>query len=353
MGEIEVSLIITGTNVGSLRVVRQSLVWILASVLSLSVTQVAAASSAYRVAVLLDKGGKDDKSFNAAAFKGTQEAVKKLGVKVKVLEGRDDNSAEPMLRSLASKRFDLIFAIGFSQAEAVKKVAAQFPDRHFVLVDSEIQAPNVASVLFQEHEIGYLVGAMAGLTTKSGKVGFIGGMDIPLIRRFLMGYEAGVKSQRPKDKITINFTGVTGEAWNNPPKGKELAISQYDQGVDVVFAAAGATNMGVFDAAEERGKLAIGCDSNQNWVKPGFVLSSALKRVDNAVYRMIEDGQKGVFHNGTVRYGLADGGVDFALDDHNAKLLAPAVLAKLAKIKSDIVAGKVKVPDYYVVAKSK
>ena len=307
----------------------------------------------YRVGIVLDKGGKDDKSFNAAAFKGAQEAEKKLGVQTKVLEGRDDNSSEPMLRSLAEKKFDLIFAIGVSQAEAVKKVAAQFPDRHFVIVDSTVSSPNVASVIFEEHEASYLIGALAALTSKTGKVGFVGGMDIPLIRRFQMGYEAGVKGVKPQTKILVNYAGVTGESWNNPPKGKELALTQYNQGVDVIFSAAGATNMGVFDAAEEQKKLAIGCDSNQNWIKPGFVLSSLLKRVDVAVFKIIEDAQKSIFHNGIIKYGLADQGVDFAVDQYNEKLLSPEILKKLASLKADIIAGKIKVPDYYVVAKAK
>ena len=312
-----------------------------------------AVAAPLRVGIVLDKGGRDDKAFNASAFKGAQEAEKALGVQTKILEGRDDNSAEPMLRALAEKKFDLIFAIGFSQAEAVKKVATQFPDRHFVLVDAMVTAANVASVVFDEHQGAFLVGALAAYTSKSGKVGFVGGMDIPLIRRFQMGYEAGVKAANPATKTFVNFVGVTGESWNNPPKGKELALSQYNQGVDVILAAAGASNMGVFDAAEEQHKLAIGCDSNQNWIKPGFVLSSLLKRVDVAVYNLIGDAQKGVFHSGNVHYGLIDQGVDYALDQYNEKLIPKTVIDKLAKLKADIIAGKVKVPDYYELARAK
>lgn len=313
----------------------------------LGVAAPAEAADKFRVGLVLDKGGRDDKSFNAAAFKGSQDAEKQLGVEVKVLEGRDDNSAEPMLRSLAEKKFDLIIAIGFSQGEAVKKVAAQFPDRRFAVVDADVQAANVKAILFEEHEGSFLVGAIAALKSKSGKLGFIGGMDIPLIRRFQMGYEAGIKHVNKNATVTSNYAGVTGEAWNNPPKGKELALAQFGQGVDVIFAAAGATGMGLFDAAEEKKKLAIGVDSNQNWVKPGFVLTSMLKRVDLAVFGTIEEAKAGKFVAGVTRNGLASKGVDYALDDNNKSLLTKDILDKVEALKAEIIAGKIKVPDYY------
>lgn len=310
-----------------------------------------AQAAPFRLGIVLDKGGKDDKSFNAAAFKGAQQAEKDLGIAIKVLEGRDDNSAEPMLRSLAEKKFDLIIAVGFSQAEAVKKVASLFPQAHFVIIDSEVTAPNVKSLLFEEQEGSFLVGAIAALKSTSGKLGFIGGMDIPLIRRFAMGYEAGAKYINKAATVTINYAGVTGEAWNNPPKGKELALSQYAKGVDVIFAAAGATGMGLFDAAEEKKKFAIGVDSNQNWVKPGFVLTSMLKRVDVAVFSVAQEAKAGTFTAGTTHYGLKSQGVDFALDENNAKLLPKDILDRVAAIKEAIIAGKIDVPDYYKTAK--
>lgn len=311
----------------------------------------AAHAAEFKVGLVLDKGGKDDKSFNAAAFKGGQEAVKTLGVQVKTLEGRDDNSAEPMLRSLAEKKFDLIIAVGFSQGEALKKVAKQFPDRKFLIVDAEVDAPNVKSVIFEEHQGSFVVGAIAALKSKTGKIGFIGGMEIPLIRRFLMGYEAGAKYINKNIKVIVNFAGVTGEAWNNPPKGKELALAQYSQGVDVIFAAAGATGMGLFDAAEEQKKFAIGVDSNQNWVKPGYVLTSMLKRVDVAVFKSIEDAKAGKFTSGITHLGLESQGVDYALDDNNKGLLSKDILDKADAIKKDIIAGKIQVPDYYKTGK--
>ena len=302
----------------------------------------------FKVGLVLDKGGRDDKSFNAAAFKGSQEAQKAFkGVTFKVLEGRDDNSSEPMLRSLAEKKFDLIIAVGFSQGEAIKKVAAQFPDRKFVIVDSEVMAPNVKSIMFEEHQGSFVVGAIAALTSKTGKLGFIGGMDIPLIRRFQLGYEAGAKFINKDVSVMSNYAGVTGDAWNNPPKGKELALAQFGAGADVIFAAAGATGMGLFDAAEEKKKLAIGVDSNQNWVKPGRVLTSMLKRVDVAVYKVTEEAKDGKFAAGVTRYGLDSQGVDFALDEHNKALITPEILAKANDIKAKIIAGVILVPDYY------
>lgn len=312
-----------------------------------SLFAVNALAAPFRVGLVFDKGGKDDKSFNSAANVGANRAVQELGIQLKTVEANDTASSEPLLRNFARAKFDLIVAVGFSQADAMKKVAPQFAGQNFAIVDAEVDAKNVRSLLFQEHEGSFLVGAMAGLTTKTNKVGFIGGMDIPLIRRFQMGYEAGVKHVNPKAQIVSNYVGVTGEAWNNPPKGKELAVVQYGGGVDIIFGAAGATNMGLLDAAEEKKKLAIGVDSNQNGLKPGFVLTSMLKRVDVAVFNTIKSAKEGQFKGGIVRFGLADEGVDFAMDEHNKSLVTPAVLAKTNALKADIIAGKVKVPDFY------
>ena len=268
----------------------------------------AAGAADFRVGLVLDRGGKDDKSFNSSAYQGATEAKQKLGIFLKFTEAADDNAYESLLRAFAQRDFDLIIGIGFAQKEAVKKVAAQFPDRHFAIVDSEVDLPNVRSLLFEEQEGSYLVGAIAAMTSKTGKIGFVGGMDIPLIRRFEMGYEAGAKKINPQISVTANYVGVTSEAWNNPPKGKELAIHQYDDGADIIFIAAGASGLGVFDAAEEQKKFAIGVDSNQDWIKPGLVLTSMLKRVDRAVYTTIEEAKTGKFTGGVTRFGLADHG---------------------------------------------
>jgi basic membrane protein A len=312
-----------------------------------------AQAAEFKVGLVLDRGGKDDKSFNAAAYKGGKEAEKTLGISLKTVEASDDNSFEPMLRSLSQKKFDLIIAVGIAQADAVKKVASQFPDRKYAIIDAQVDAPNLTSLLFEEHEGSFLVGAAAALLSQTGKLGFLGGVDIPLIRRFQMGYEAGAKRINPKASIVSNYVGVTTEAWNNPAKGRELSLSQYDSGVDVIFAAAGASGNGMFDAAEERSKngakkYAIGVDSNQNWIKPGLVLTSMLKRVDTAVLMTITDAQKNQFTAGTKRFGLQNQGIDYAVDQHNEKLLTPAIRAKLDGLKKDIIAGKIKVPDYYI-----
>ncbi len=312
------------------------------------VLSVASAQAApIKVGLVLDKGGKDDKSFNAAAFKGAQEAQQKFGIQLKVVEATDDNAFEPMIRALAQKEYDLVIAVGISQGDALKKVAPQFPAKKFAIVDAEVNAPNVRTLLFQEHEGSFLVGAAAALASTTGKLGFIGGMEIPLIRRFEMGFTAGAKHVNPKAQVATNYIGVTGDAWNNPPKCKELAISQYDRGADVIFAAAGASNTGLFDAAEEKKKFAIGVDSNQNWIKPGRVLTSMLKRVDLAVYKAIEQVVGGKFEAGVIRHGLKDQGIDYAVDSNNEKVLTTEMRTQLEAIKKQIVSGKIKVPDYY------
>lgn len=305
------------------------------------------ADAAIKVGLVLDKGGKDDKSFNASAYKGLLKAQKKLGVEIKTVEATDDNAFQPLLRAFARKDFDLIIGVGIAQAESIQKVAARFPDKRFAVVDAEVNAPNVKSLLFQEHEGSYLVGALAAMKSKTGKVGFIGGMDIPLIRRFQKGYEAGVKKVNPKAEVIVNYVGVTSSAWNNPPKAKELALSQYSSGADVIFGAAGGSGMGLFDAAEENKKLAIGVDSNQNWIKPGYILTSMVKRVDKAVYDTVEQVSKGVFTPGVARFGLNDQGIDYVVDEHNKKLISPEEKQKLDELKSKIVKGSITVPDYY------
>jgi basic membrane protein A len=306
-----------------------------------------------KVGLVLDKGGRDDKSFNAAAYQGATKAQNDLKIQLKYVEATDDNAFEPLLRTFAQRDYDLIIGVGFAQKEAMNKIAAQFPNKHFAIVDSEINLSNVRSLMFREHEGSFLVGAIAAKTSKTGEVGFIGGMDIPLIRRFEMGFNAGVKKVNPKAKIFSNYVGVTPEAWNNPAKAKELALSQYNRGADVIFAAAGASNGGLFDAAEEKKKYAIGVDSNQNWIKPGLVLTSMLKRVDVAVFETIADAQKGTFSGGVKSFGLANDGVDYALDQYNEKLLAPDVRKVVDDLKKEIIAGKIQVPDYYVVGAHK
>lgn len=300
-----------------------------------------------KIGLVLDKGGKDDKSFNSAAYAGAKKAEKELGIELKYVEATDNNSLETLHRNFAQKKYDLIIGIGFAQKDAIKKVSALFPQTKFAIVDGEVDAANVKTLLFEEHEGSYLVGAAAALKSKTGVVGFIGGMDIPLIRRFQKGFEAGVKSVNPKATVLTSYIGATGDAWNNPAKAKEIALSQISQKADVIFHAAGASGAGLFDAASEKKIYAIGVDSNQNWVKPGTVLTSMLKKVDIAVYETIKSVKDNTYKSGVNRFNLKDGGVDWALDENNQKLWSAAEIEKMNQIKKTITTGKVTVPDYY------
>ena len=304
-----------------------------------------------KIGLVLDKGGKEDKSFNSAAYQGAGLAEKELGIELKYVEATDVNSIENLHRQFAKKKFDLIIGIGFAQQDAVKKVAAQNPDVKFVIVDGEVAAPNVRSLMFEEHQGSFLVGYLAAMKSKTKKVGYIGGMDIPLIRRFAVGYEAGVKHFDKTFAVVENYIGITADSWNNPAKAKELALNQFQQGADIIFVAAGASNSGVFDAAEEKKKLAIGVDSNQNWMKPGFILTSMLKRVDQGVYATIKDLKESKFTSGVVRYGLKDKGIDYAMDKFNEKLVSADDVKKLEKIKAEIIESKIKAPDFYLMKK--
>jgi basic membrane protein A len=220
-------------------------------------------------------------------------------------------------------------------------VAKDFPKLQFAIIDSVVNLPNVQSITFKEHEGSFLVGIMAAMASKSGKVGFVGGMDIPLIRRFQCGFEQGAKYANPKIQTSANMTGTTPTAWNDPARGSELAKAQFAGGVDVIFAAAGGTGLGVYQAAKDAGRLAIGVDSNQNHLQPGTMLTSMVKRVDVAVYNAFKRVTPGV-----TALGLKEGGVDIAMDEFNAKLVPPAMKARVDAARADIIAGKIQVIDY-------
>jgi basic membrane protein A and related proteins len=300
-----------------------------------------------KVGLVLDKGGRDDKSFNSAAYKGAKEAEKLLGIKLKVVESSDDTAIEPSLRTFAQHKYDLVIGIGFIMLGPIEKVAKQFPNTHFLLIDSPLELPNVRSVIFKEHEGSYVVGAIAALTSKTHTIGFVGGMDIPLIRRFELAYRAGAVATDPKVKVLTNYVGTSSDAWRNPTKGKELALAQIGSGADVIFAAAGASGMGVFDAVEEKSKFAIGVDSNQNWVKPGRILTSMIKRVDLAVLESIQAETQGKFQAGKFEMGIHEGAIDYALDEHNRSILKPEVEKRANELKKDLVAQKIQAPDFY------
>ena len=298
-------------------------------------------AAAAEPAIVYDMGGKFDKSFNEAAYVGMENWKKETGKQYLEFEIANESQREQAIRRMAEKGASPIIGVGFSQASAIEKVAKEFPKLNFVIVDMVVGLPNVQSVVFKEQEGSFLVGAMAAMASKTGKVGFVGGMDIPLIRRFQCGYEQGAKFANAKAEVFANMTGTTGAAWNDPTRGGELAKAQFAKGADVVFAAAGGTGTGVYQAAKDSGKLAIGVDSNQNHLQPGTMLTSMLKRVDVAVYNVSKS-----FASGITVLGLKEGGVDYAMDANNAKLVTPDMKKRVDAAKADIISGKIKVADY-------
>ena len=325
--------------------------------------------SKIRVGIVFDIGGKDDRSFNAAAFAGVKCAETgktpdghdcgkpPLGIILRDIEPGNPTSIEPAMRAFAERGYDLIIGVGFAQGPIMQMVARDYPNLHFAIVDGVIfeedgKTPkaNVASLVFKEHEGSYLVGMIAARTTKTGTIGFVGGMDIPLIHKFETGYEEGARAVNPNIKIVQNYVGVTDAAWNNPGKGKELSLSQISKGADVIFTAAGNSGLGTFDAVEQAGKqngrathFVIGVDSNQNMVKPGFVLTSMVKRVDNAVYDIVKTVKEGKFQGGFHVYGLETDGVGYAMDENNKELISPEILAEVETAKKKIINGEIKV----------
>lgn len=297
-------------------------------------------------AVVYDLGGKYDKSFNEAAFIGAEKFKSETGIDYRDFEIQNDSQREQALRNFARRGANPVIAIGFLHANALEKVAAEFPDTKFAIVDMVVDLPNVRSILFKEHEGSYIVGKLAAMASESGKVGFVGGMDIQLIRKFACGYKQGVKETNADTEIFENMTGSTGAAFNDPAKGGELAKSQIDRGADVIYHAAGATGLGVLQATADAGKLGIGVDSNQNALHPGKVLTSMLKRVDIAVEKAFTDAKDGNWTSGIYSLGLAEGGVDWALDEHNEPLITGDMKAAVDQAKADIISGKIVVHDY-------
>lgn len=312
----------------------------------------ATSQSVLKVGLVLDKGGKDDKSFNASAYRGASLAKKQLGIHLKVLECSSDSALTPSLKTFAQHGYDLIIGVGFVQKSPLEEVARLFPQTKFLLVDAPSTLPNVRSVLFQEHEGSFLVGYIAALKSNQKPVGFIGGMDIPLIRRFEMGYRAGALTAQPSLSVFSHYVGASSEAWRNPAKAKELALHQFSQGAEVIFCAAGSSCLGVFDAADEKKKFAIGVDSNQNWVKPGTVLTSMVKAVDAAVYQTIELTQRNQFQAGPTVLGLKEDGVSYSIDEHNRTVLNPSIEQKARSIREQLIRGTLQAPDYYQVSKA-
>lgn len=324
--------------------------------------------SKIHVGIVFDIGGKDDRSFNAAAWVGVncaesgkrpdgtpcEDNKQALDIVLRDVEPGNPTSIEPAMRAFAERGYDLIIGVGFAQAPIMERVAKDYPNLHFAIIDGESNLPNVASLIFKEHEGSYLVGMIAAKKSKTGVLGFIGGMDIPLIHRFETGYEEGARAVNPNIRIIQNYVGVTDAAWNNPGKGKELALAQIGKGADVIFTAAGNSGLGAFDAAEQAGKengqathYVIGVDSDQNCVKPGFVLTSMVKRVDNAVYQIVQDVVNHKFEGGIHVYGLDKDGVGYAYSasDCNKDLIPADVRQEVDAAKQQIVDGQIKVTD--------
>ncbi len=303
-----------------------------------------------KVGLVFDVGGLGDKSFNDAANRGLERAKKELAIEAQCVEPGEGSERANQLRKLATRGYSLIFGVGFMFTDDVNALAKKFPQIHWACVDYATREgqevpENLVALKFKEQEGCFLIGALAALTTKSGKVGFVGGMDIPLIHKFEAGYRAGAKAARADIEVITGYAGSTGEAFKNPTKGKELGLSQLQKGADVIFHASGSTGLGVFEACKQEGKLAIGVDSDQ-WdaSMPETILTSMVKRVDTAVFETIKQAHDGAWKGGVRELGLAEGGVGYVYDDHNKKLIPDAVREKVEAFKKDIVEGKIKVP---------
>jgi basic membrane protein A len=318
---------------------------LLAAVVTLSAAPGARAADV-APAVVYSVGEKFDGSFNEAAYRGAE----RFKAETKI-EYRDFVVSNPAQLEQAHRRFaqggsNPIVGVGFLQTSAVTTVARQFANVRFTVIDTVVDLPNVRSVLFKEHEGSFLVGVAAALVSKTGRVGFVGGMDIPLIRKFVCGYEQGARWAKPGTTVIQNMTGTTPAAWTDPGRGAELAKGQFERGADVIYAAAGTTGLGVLQAAKDRGKLSIGVDSNQNGVHPGSVLTSMIKRVDLAVYETFTAARAGNWKAGVHVLGLKEGGVDWALDKNNEALISADIKARIEAAKADIISGKIVVHDY-------
>ncbi|WP_035385237.1 BMP family lipoprotein [Ferrimonas futtsuensis] len=318
-----------------------------AAAVTLALTSFVAGAADFKPAVAYDVTGKYDKSFNQAVFEnGVTQFNNDKGMKIREFEPANDAQREQGLERLAKRGFNPIVVVGFMYGTALEKVAKKYPDSQFVIIDSVVDLPNVKSIVFKEHEGSFLVGALAAMKSESKKLGFVGGMDIPLIRKFACGYEQGAKFVNKDAEVFQNMTGSTVAAWNDPARGSELAKSQFTKGADVVFAAAGGTGVGVYQAAKDEGKFAIGVDSNQNYLHPGIMLTSMVKRVGLATYEMFADAQNGKWDAGINALGLKENGVGWALDDYNRSLVSPEMEKQLNDIAAKIKSGDIVVHDY-------
>lgn len=304
-----------------------------------------------KVGLVFDVGGRGDKSFNDAAYRGLEKAKKELDIEYEYIEPGPGADREAALRQFSSRPdINIIFGIGFIFTDEISKIAVEFPDKKYACVDYTVDPnkqlpPNLIALEFKEEEGSFLVGAIAGLTTKTNKIGFVGGMESPLIKKFEVSYVAGAKYVNPQCEVLVGYAGVTGDAFKNPGKGKELALGQYSQGADIIYHASGVTGLGVFEAARETKKLAIGVDSDQNDEAPGHILTSMIKVVDISVYDCIRQVKDGTFKGGRVEtFGLKSKGVDYIYNDKNKNLITDEVRSKVELIRKDIIEGKITVP---------
>ncbi|MBX2878364.1 MAG: BMP family ABC transporter substrate-binding protein [Granulosicoccus sp.] len=297
-------------------------------------------------AVVFDMGGKFDKSFNQGVYDGVERFKEETGIEYREFEVTNEAQREQAIRRMAQRGANPILGVGFAQAGPMETVAKEFPDLQFTIIDGVVDLPNVQSVVFKEQEGSFLVGLLAAMASESNKVGFIGGMDIPLIRRFACGYEQGAKHVDKSVEVLQNMTGTEPKAWNDPGRGSELAKGQFDRGVDVIYAAAGGTGVGVYQAAVDGSKLAIGVDSNQNYLHPGTMLTSMLKRVDVAAYNAYKEAMDGTWEPGIKVLGLAEEGVGWALDEHNESMITAEMKTAVTDAAEQIVAGDIVVHDY-------
>jgi len=302
-----------------------------------------------KVGLVFDVGGRGDKSFNDAAYAGLTRAQQELGVSFTTLETGEGSDREAQMRQLAAGGSQLVFGVGFLFSDDIYGLAQEFPNVKFACIDYTVKEgqtlpPNLTALEFKEQEGSFLVGALAALVTKTGKVGFVGGMEIPLIKKFETGYRAGVKAANPKAEVIVKYAGATGTAFKDPTKGKELGLAEYNQGADIIFHASGSTGLGVFEAAREKGKLAIGVDSDQYAEAPGFLLTSMVKHVETSVFDTIRQFKEGHWQGGIREFGLKEDGVGWVYDDRNKALVPDGVKAKVDSFKAEIVAGRIVVP---------
>ena len=333
--------------------IKRKILSIVAAVVAMTVGLVAATQTAVagshsiKPAVVFDMGGKFDKSFNEGVWNGVKKFTEETGIEVMEFEVTNETQREQAMRRMVDKGATIVLGVGFAQADAVSKVAADNPDVQFSIIDvGWLDAPNLRQYVFKEHEGSFLVGVAAAKASQTGKVGFVGGQDIGLISRFACGYVGGVKSVLPNAEVYQNMTGSTPAAWNDPARGAELTRSQIDRGADVVYHAAGGTGVGVIQAAADAGKLAIGVDSNQNGLAPGSVLTSMLKRVDVAAYETFMDAKNDAFTSGVQVLGIAEGGVDWALDDNNKSLITANIKSAIEEARDGILSGDIVVHDF-------